>query len=565
MIIETGSRIYNNDYADLLIEYNENTKMFEQFENATVQIIDSFLAVVHIPITQITQRTILEYGYISIPTLNGLVSEESINASGITRIQQIPGLNLRGKGVLIGIIDTGIDYTNPVFIREDNTTKIAALWDQTIYGDDFATNTYYGTEYTMDQINQALQSENPYELVPSSDEIGHGTMMAGIIVGNDVPEQGFFGIVPDAELVVVKLKPAKPNLKEFWRIPQDAICYQDNDILKALEYLEQTSIRLNRPMSICLGLGTTLSPHDGWLALARNLTLRAQVLNIGITVAAGNEGNARGHYYNVISSPQGQDKVELNVGANEQGFSMVLWGDSPGIYALDITTPSGEYITKYIPLLDDTQQISFIFEPTIIIIDYQMVESQSGDQLILLRFSNPTAGIWKFNVYGRGDLPLGFHIWLPMRNFISENTYFLRPDPNTTIISTGNSAVPITITAYDPRDNSLYLNASRGYTRLGNVKPDLAAPGVRIMSPTINNEFVEVTGSSPAAAHTAGVVAMILEWGSIQGNLPFLNTEDIKVLLIRGARRDPTQSYPNREWGYGILDLYNVFDSMRNQ
>jgi subtilisin family serine protease len=560
---EKGDRIYSNDYADLFIEYSGDEAIFDVFTDATVQIIDYFLAVVRIPVQQITNKTILSMGYSVMPHLNGLISETSNEATGISKVRNIPNLNLRGEGVLIGIIDTGIDYFNPIFRKADNTTKILTLWDQTIYGENYESNTYYGTEYTKEQINQALLSDNPYDLVPSRDDIGHGTMLAGIAAGNEVPEAGFSGVVPDAELVVVKLKPAKPYLKDFWRIPQDAVCYQDNDILFALEYLEQTAIKYQRPMSICVALGTSLSSHDGREALSRNLTARAENLNFSIVVAAGNEGTAKRHYYGMINPTIGSDKVELFVGANEPGFSMVLFGDSPGIFAIDILSPSGEYIPRIVPILDEHREISFIFEQTKILVDYQMVESQSGDQLILFRFTKPSQGIWSFKVFGRGDLSLGFHIWLPMQGFISDNVYFINPNPNTTILSLGNSSIPITVNAYNAETTGIYLNASKGFTRLEKVKPDITAPGVSIIAPSLNQSFVQVSGSSPAAAHTAGVAAMLLEWGNIRKNLPLLSTEDIKVLMARGAKRDSANVYPNRDWGYGILDVYNIFRSFR--
>lgn len=484
--------------------------------------------------------------------------------SGIIRTRSIPYLNLRGKGVLIGIIDTGIDYTNPIFKYADNTTKIVSIWDQTINNNN-TSNTYYGTEYTREQINQALQSNNPFDIVPSKDDVGHGTMLAGIAAGNEVPESGFFGIVPDAELVVVKLKPAKPNLKDFWRIPPDAICYQENDILFALEYLEQLAIRLNQPMSICIALGSSLGPHDNSAPLTNNLSIRAENLNFAISVAGGNEGNSRRHYYGVIDPKIGFDTVSLKIGENESGFSMELWGTSPGLFAIDIQSPSGEYIPNIISGKNEYYEAFFIFEPTQIIIDYQTIEARSGDQLILLRFTMPAPGIWTFKVYGKGDLSLSFHIWLPMNDFISKDTYFMKPDPYTTILSLGNATVPITVTAYNTEDDSLYLNASRGYTRTDVIKPDIAAPGVSIISPTLDQGFTEITGSSPATAHTAGVAAMILEWGLIRGNLKSINTADIKILMIRGARRDNNLTYPNADWGYGILDVFNIFNSLQRR
>lgn len=471
MTAEEG-RIYSNDYANLLFFYNFSTPILKKYTDATVQFISPLILIVHVPVQQITDKTISQLGYSAIPPLYGIVSQVSLEASGIAKIRNIPNLNFRGKGVLIGIIDAGIDYTNPIFKNADNTTKIVSLWDQSIPGENYSSNTYFGTEYNSDQINQALQSANPFEIVPSRDEIGHGTMLAGIAVGNEVPESGFAGVVPDAELVIVKLKPAKPYLKDFWRIPQNAVCYQVNDIHYALEYLEQVAIKLNRPMSICIALGTSLGPHDGRDFISNILSLLSENLNFAVTVAAGNEGNARRHYYGVVDPTIGFDKVELSVGEGEVGFTMELWGDSPGLFAIDITTPTGEYVPKIIPKFNLQRELTFIFEQSRILMDMQTVESQSGDQLILLRFTNPTSGIWIFKVYGSGNLSLGFHIWLPMEGFISDNTFFVKSNPNTTILSIGNSIMPITVTAYNDADKSLYQNASKGYTRI----PDMQLP-----------------------------------------------------------------------------------------
>ena len=563
MVLETGERIYSNDYADFSIRHSGDLSIFQGLEDATYQRMNDYVGVIRVPVQQITNKSILTMGYAVMPSLSGIISRDSLEESGITKVRNIPNFNLRGQGVLIGLLDTGIDYTNPLFIRADNTTKILTLWDQGEIGDDYQSNTYYGTEYSQEEINRALLSDHPYEIVPSNDEIGHGTMLAAIAAGNEDFEHNFSGVVPDAELVVVKLKDAKPYLKEFWRIPADTICYQENDILFALEYLELTANKFGRPMSICVAIGSAMGPHDNTSFGNTALSLRAENNNFAIVVAAGNEGNARRHFRGIINPVIGYETVELNVGENESGFSMELWGDSPGLFSLDIKTPSGEFIPKVLPRINETYEITFIFEQTIILIDYQIVEKQSGDQLILLRFTKPSPGIWTFHVFGKGDLSLSFHIWLPMNGFISDNTFFVRSDPYTTILSMGNATDPITATAYNTEDDSLYLQASRGFTRLNNVKPDIAAPGVNVLAPNLDQGFHEVSGSSPAAAHTAGVAAMILEWGIVKGDFPIMDTSDIKTLMIRGAKRNADMQYPNRDWGYGILDVFQIFDSLR--
>lgn len=556
-------RMVSEEYADLLIEYNGDMSVFDAFSDATVHIINFFYAVVHVPVETINENIIVEMGYSVMPTLYGIISEASLESSGIFRIRNIPAFNLRGQGVLIGIIDTGIDYTNPIFQYADQTTRIAAIWDQTLSSDNFPQNMGYGTEYMREQINEALQSENPLDIVPSIDLIGHGTMVAGISGGNEVPDSNFYGVASEAEFAVVKLKEAKQYLRDFFFVREDAICYQKTDIIFGVQYLIDLSVRLQRPMIICISLGSSQSGHDGRGVLSNYLSLIATRPGIVVVVAAGNEGNERRHYFGTVNRTVGYDTVELNIGENENGFTMELWGQAPSIYSVDILSPSGEFVPRIVSGVDVHRTISFVFEETIIYIDYQIVESQSGDQLILFRFDKPSPGIWRINVYESGDLSLGFHIWLPMEELITDETYFVRSNPYTTVLSLGNAETPITVTAYDDGDDSLYLNASRGYTRIGFIKPEIAAPGVNVIGPTLDQGFAEYTGTSVSAAHAAGIAAMIMEWGNVDGNLPGMNTVTMKKLIIRGARRDVDIVYPNRDWGYGILDIYNVFDSLR--
>lgn len=264
-----------------------------------------------------------------------------------------------------------------------------------------------------------------------------------------------------------------------------------------------------------------------------------------------------------IDPAVGFSTVELNVAEGEHGFSMELWGAAPTTYSIDILSPSGEYIPRITEDLFFNRQISFIFENTIISIDYEMVEALTGDQLILMRFDNPMPGTYRFQVYGRGDLMGSFHLWLPMGEFISEDTYFVEANSFTTITSPGNAAVPITASAYNMNNMNLYPRAGRGFTRINTAKPDLVAPGVGILVPTLEKGFTTANGTGIAAAHVAGIAAMLLEWGVVGKTYPGIDSVEIKKFLIRGATRSDIRQYPSPEWGYGILDIYRVFDSLR--
>lgn len=558
--------IISEDYTDVIVDYRNNPGMLELYPDAFVHIMNPMFAILHFPYDATKISTVGPYGYTAVPSVYGLTSQISLQASGVPEILQIPTLNLRGEGTLIAIIDTGIDYTNPVFIRPDGTTKIRAIWDQTIQSVDGSPyHTGFGTEYRAEQINEALASENPLDIVPSIDENGHGTMMAAVAAGNPVLEQSFSGVAPDAELVIIKLKPAKRNIREFFAIPEDVVCFQENSIMWGVQYGFQLARELGKPIVFCLGLGSSQGSHEGRGPLATMINLFGNIPNTTFVISLGNEGNLGRHYRGIIDPATQYDTMDLIVGEQDKFFSLEIWGDSPGIYSIDILSPSGEYIPRIAVSLTLNRTISFIFERTVIYIYYHTVESETGDQLILLRFLNAAPGNWRFRVYGQGDLSTGFHAWLPMGNFISDQTYFLRPDIYTTLLNPGTADVPITVTAYNPVGGTLYINASRGYTRNNIVKPEIAAPGVNYIAPNQNKEFVTYTGTGVAAAHTAGIVAMLLEWGIVRGNFLSFASIEIKNFLIRGARRSPNLTYPNRDWGYGILDIFNAFDVLRRE
>jgi subtilisin family serine protease len=519
-------------------------------------------AVLHISMEEFLEA-LPNIRYAEIPLLFGLTDEVSLDASRVIDLRRSATFNLRGEGVIIAVIDTGIDYTNPVFRRPDGSTKILSIWDQSIHIGPSPEAANFGTIYTREQINQALIAQEPLSVVPSTDTNGHGTMLAGIAAGNDVEAEDFYGVAPDSELIIVKLRQAKTGLRNFFMVPEGVNCFQENHIIWAMQYCSNLARQLTRPLVICLGIGSSQGGHTGRSPISAITNFIADLPDRGIVIAAGNEGNLGRHYYDVIDPSIGSNIVELNVGDNDSGFTIELWGDRPGIYSIDILSPAGEYIPRIPPALRVNRVISFIFENTIIFITYQTIESQTGDQLILIRFENATPGIWRFNVYGHGDLATGFHMWLPMGDFITRDTYFIQPNIYTTILSPGSASLPITVTTYNPINNNLYVNSSRGYTRDNVIKPEIAAPGVNYLAPTLDHTFEPFTGTSISAAHTAGVVALLLEWGTVRGNDPGMDTGVIKNHLIRGARRRQNIVYPNRDWGYGILDIVNVFENMR--
>ena len=563
---EDRKKIISNEYADLIVEYGSGSQELVDYQNDTMIPIDDKFQVIYFPFIRATHRIIYESGYSVIPKLFGLVDSTSLEEMGVNKIQSTQFLSLRGQGVLLGFVDTGIEYTNPVFLNADGTTRIISIWDQSIENMEASQDIfYYGTEYNREQINIALQAESALSVVPSKDENGHGSMLAGLAGGSSIEESDFIGVAPLAEFVIVKLKPAKSIVKSFWVVPEEAICYQENDIMFGIQYLVQVARQLKRPIAICIGLGTNQGSHDGYGTLNDMVSRLTNQMGIAIVVAAGNEGNSGHHYYGEINKANNYDTVELKVGENESGFSMELWGNVPGTYSIDILSPTGEYIPRIPARLGENRVIKFIFENTTVVVEYVIVESQTGDELILFRFRKPAPGIWRIKVYGGSDITSGYHIWLPMRNFITPGTFFLRPNPNTTVTVPGDTTLAITVTAYNHKNHSIYLNASRGYSRSNIVKPEIASPGIDVYSPMPGNEFGAQSGTSLAATLTTGVSAMLLEWGIVKGNNKSMDTIIVKKFLIRGAKRSENIDYPNQVWGFGILDIYRTFESLRGE
>lgn len=549
----------NEQYISFITKYSQNILgSIEYTSDGTFQIINDIFAIVYFPLEQFAMLQINSYTYNAIPKCYTYMDVESLNASGITRLHNHPYLKLRGQGTMVAVIDSGIDYRNPVF-RDGNGSKILALWDQTIPGG-ASELAPFGRVFFKEEIDAALASENPLEIVPSVDENGHGTMLAGVAAGREIPEENFSGAAPDASLIVVKLKPAKTYLREFYLFPPDAEVFQEDDIMLAIAFALRCSQRFKSPISICLGLGSSQGSHQGTGPLSQYVDSVANFAQESVSVAAGNEGAARHHYQGSLEQQKPVDTVELRVGEDNRGFTMEFWGDSPEAFQISIQSPTGESLAVSTALRGGTQELAFVFVETRVLVNYIPIERQTGKTLVYFRFLHPAAGIWKFLIQGRDNRGSSFHMWLPVQGLIAEDTYFLQSSPYFTITSPGDAKDIMTMTAYQYRDNSLYLQASRGYATNGTVKPNFAAPGVEIKVPLLNGTFGSASGTSLAAAQTAGISSLLFEWAIIRENEPFFTGISVKNYLQRGARREENMQYPNPDWGYGRIDLYHTFE-----
>lgn len=563
---ELRERILSNDYLDIILNFRSNPGAWmEQFREYGAQPFGGGFGMVHALADRFPENPMEITGYYSIPKLFSPLDTTSLEASGILQVQTQPLLNYKGRDVILGFIDTGIDYTLPSFRRRDGRSRILRLWDQSIQTGTSPRGLFYGSEYTEEQINDALDLEDPYSAVPSRDEDGHGTRLAGIAGGSMDPASDFTGAAPEADIAVVKLKPAKQNLRDFYLTEENSTVFQETDIMMAMRYLLDVSYVLQKPIVICLALGTSQGSHTGYSPLAQVLSYYSGFTGCYIIVAAGNEAGKSHHYYGKIAPSQEFDAVEILVDEKDEGFFVELWGHPPELYSVGIVSPLGETIARIPARLNQSATLRFTLERTVIELYYELVEAATGNELILLRFKNPTPGIWTVRVYSDVYINGTFHMWLPVTGQISPGTVFLAPNPDTTLTSPSNTEAVITVSTYNAYNGSLYINSSRGYTRDGKIKPDIAAPGVDVAAPESGGGYGLYTGSSAAAALTTGAVALLINWG--RANYPdryFTNLE-VQSFLIRGASRNPQFLFPNREWGYGTLNLYQIFLNLMNQ
>lgn len=534
------------------------SEYIQRFPNLIFSAISSRLTVLEVPEGAEGEFAELQKEIASIyePMLFGLNAIQAVEQSNISIFHNYPFGELRGTGVIVGFVDTGIQYTNSLFTYEDNTTRIINIWDQSIPGS--GTGLYnYGTVYTEEQINEALRSPDPLSVVPSTDVDGHGTALAGIATGNErgVPG-GYVGGAPDADIAVVKLRPASKYLRDANLIKIDAIAYQENDYLTGINHLLQLASTQGKPLVICTAIGTNQGGHDGRTIVERYLEEASTFEDVIFVLSGGNEAN-QGHHYSGTVTQNSTSSFELNVGADERGFVMHLWSNAPDKLSVSIRTPLGGTTGKVPINAIQVQEYTFPLENAKVEVQYISSATTSGDQSIRFRFTTPTLGIWAITVYGETVVSGSYNVWLPKQGFVGDDTRFLQPDVNMTITTPGNALDNVTIGAYNGVDQSIYAGSSRGPTRTMVIEPSIIAPGVNVEVPNLTGGFTTYSGTGVATAVTASACALLLEWAVLKGNFEPMNTRVARTILIRGARRSANMIYPNNIEGYGKLDFQN--------
>ena len=453
--------------------------------------------------------------------------------------------SLTGRGVLVAVIDSGISYWNPDFCRADGTTRIRYLWDQVL-----------GREYTEAQINEALfagSRQRAERLVPSIDTSGHGTAVAGIAAGGGAGGAAYAGIARESDLLIVRLG-----------MPREDSFPRTTELMRALTYVVKKALALRMPVAVNLSFGNTYGAHNGTSLLERFLDNLSEIGRSVICVGSGNEGASGGHVSgNVLS---GTAREELIVGGYETGLNVQLWKEYTDRFEVTLVSPAGDSFTvdtdrpgKQIYRLGRTRILLYNGEPA----PYTTAQEIYFDLLPAGDGSYIDGGIWTFVLTPRRTVTGGYAFYLPSEAVRNVGTRFVRPTPDVTLTIPSTASGVVTVGAYDPRYEAYADFSGRGYpeqegmaarTADAFVKPDLAAPGVGVSAPDRDGGYTSVTGTSFAAPFVTGAAALLMQWGIVEGNDPYLYGEKVKAYLRKGAQPIRGETiYPNARVGYGAL------------
>lgn len=539
--------VYSENVLSYIIGNSRGEEYIAEYYNPDCYIAyDGIQAVIYQEVQSVGSETIEKYGFSAIPNVYGLMSEEALEASGVLRIRRQPYLDLYGSGVLIGFVETGIDYTHEAFRNADNTSRILSIWDQTVQDGVGTAHFPYGEVYNRGQLNEALASDAPLAVVPEQDEQGHGTFLAGVAAGNENRAREFSGVAPLAEIVMVKCRQAKRAYRDYYGIPADVPAYQEDDIMAGIAYLIEMARIEGKPLVVCVGMGTNMGSHSGGSNLSVFMDRVSSYQGISLFICVGNEGNARHHHW----VQRKDDTININVERNLTAFMAQLWWRTPGRLTLDLVSPSGEEVSQIRSVSGVRQVHHFVQENTDIEMYFGVSHELTREQVVVFRFVSPKRGVWKIRTHFDYE-NLNYHIWLPIRQFLEHEVVFLEPNPDVTVCNPGTGNYPITVSAYDSANGALFLQASRGFTALGNVKPEVVAPGVELSGPYPKGRYGTMTGTGVATALAAGIGVLFMErYGGDN-----VNGIAMRELFIRGAvpKGEP---YPNTEWGFGMVDAY---------
>lgn len=539
---------------ELIIKYSGDLESVRGISSSVTELMNGY-AVIVIREERIEELAgIPEVEFIEKPKSLYFQTDVGRQASCIDAVQA-PPYGLSGQGVLVGIVDSGIDFENPDFRNEDGTTRIVSLWDQSISGRP-PSGYAIGSEYTQEEINAALSEADRTErsnIVPSSDTSGHGTAVAGIAAGNGRGSEGrmYRGAAPEAELLIVKMRTPRPD-----GFPRTT------ELMTGVDYVIRKALELRMPVAVNISFGNTYGSHDGTSLVERFLNDISDMWKNVICIGSGNEGTTAGHAAGRVNDEE-EVVQELAVQEREPALNVQIWKSYVDEMNISIASPSGERVGPFREILGPQR---FVLGNTELLLYYGEPKPYSVRQEIYISFiplqSYVDSGVWQIILTPGRIVDGAYQMWLPAQAALNVGTAFLTPDSTSTLTIPSTASLVVTVAAYDARTFSYADFSGRGpaavYEGIEVPKPDLAAPGVLVNAPVPGGGYRAFSGTSFAAPFVTGSAALLMEWGIVQGNDPYLYGEKVKAYLRRGARELPGYSvWPNSLLGFGALCVRN--------